>query len=356
VWSKGNILFSFLFIFYLFLHILWGGIDLGNRVHLFNPSGVVRNIAGSTVLQEKVSSADLAILQKKTFSADLTIAGVRYLPLDDIVKSLKCSILSNNGKGLVKITKGGATMQLTAGQDFILYQGVKIYLLHSLKLRLKDVLVSYEDYLKVLVSLLSVNLIPEKAPALKTIVLDPGHGGKDSGAVNARLNLYEKTLTLQIAQKLKGELVKRGYVVTLTRETDTFVELGDRPAKAKNAGLFVSLHANSATNASASGVEIFTLKRAEKFPGNAFDPWNSIAAYLVLSSLGKATNFTDRGVKMAEFVVLKLLSCPGILVELGFISNDVEAKKLMDAVFQAKIVEGLVDGIVRYGENLKKKR
>jgi N-acetylmuramoyl-L-alanine amidase len=262
----------------------------------------------------------------------------------------------NNGKGFAKITKGGATVQFTAGQDCIIYQTSKIYLLHGLKFGLGGILVSYDDYLKILVPLLAMNLITEKTPALKTIVLDPGHGGKDPGAINTRLNFLEKILALQIAILLKAELIKRGYAVTLTRETDSFIELKDRPAKAKNADLFVSLHLNSATNLSAQGVEVFTIRRTKNFSGNAFDPWNLIAAYSVVSAFEKMTNFSNRGIKMAEFAVLKSLLCPGILVELGFISNDAEAKKLADSAFQKKIVQGLADGIVKYGENLKKKR
>jgi N-acetylmuramoyl-L-alanine amidase len=270
------------------------------------------------------------------------------------VQLLKCSILSDNGNGSAKITKGGATVQFTAGQDYITYQTSKIYLLHKLKLNLKNILVSDDDYSKILVSLLAIDRITEKTPPLKKIVIDPGHGGKDPGAVNVRLTFLEKTLALQIAQLLKVELMKNGYEVTLTRESDIFVELVDRPAKAKGADFFMSLHCNSAANSSAQGMEIFTLKRAKNFSGNIFDPWNLIAAYSILSTLGEATSFTNRGIKMAEFAVFKPRACPGILVELGFISNDAEAKKLADKNFQTKIVKGLVDGVAKYDKNLKK--
>jgi N-acetylmuramoyl-L-alanine amidase len=286
----------------------------------------------------------------------VTFAGIRYLALGDVAKSLKCSIVSDNGKGSAKITKGGATVQLTAGQNRILYQTSKIYLSHELRLDGKSIYVSYDDYLNVLVSLLASNLIPGKPPTLKTVVLDPGHGGKDPGAINGRLNFSEKTLALQIAILLKEELGKRGYVVILTRESDIFIDLKDRPTKAKNADLFVSIHLNSATNSSAQGVEIYTLKRGENFLGNAFDFWNLIAAYSMLSTFEKTTGFTNRGIKMAEFAVLKPLPCPGVLVEVGFVSNDGEARNLADVDFQKKIVQGLADGIAQYGENLKKGR
>jgi N-acetylmuramoyl-L-alanine amidase len=349
----------FLYIFFgkiiLFYPEVFGGSCLESLARFFGSSKPTKSVS-STVPPKKESVSSLPV----------TFNGVPYLHLSDVAKSLKCNIPLGEQNGSAKIKKGGATMQLDTGKDFVLYQGIKIYLLHPLRLGFKglprlgasfgDILLGYDDYSTVLLPLLSIDLIPQKPPTLKTIVLDPGHGGKDSGAVNGRLNLLEKTLTLQIAQLLKVELVKRGYAVTLTRETDVFVELGDRPAKARNADLFVSLHINSAINASANGVEVYTLKRALKFPGNAFDPWNLIGAYSILSAMVKETNLTNRGVKMAEFAVLKTLQCPGILFEIGFINNDAEAKKLADTAFQAKIVRGLADGIEKYGENLKKKR
>ncbi|MDR0740459.1 MAG: N-acetylmuramoyl-L-alanine amidase [Puniceicoccales bacterium] len=322
------------------------------------PLAKAENVLSLDKLTAFKVGSDLTVPVQKSISTNpfITFSGNRYLALSDIIKSLKCNVISDNGKGSVKITKGGATVQLTAGQDYILYQTPKIYLSHELKFTSKSIYVSYDDYLKVLVPLLAINLVSERTPALRTIVLDPGHGGKDPGAVNGRLNFFEKTLALQIATLLKAELIKKGYAVVLTRESDVFIDLKDRPAKAKNADLFVSIHLNSATNLSAQGTEIYILKQGKNFCGNAFDPWNLIAAYSILSTFEKATNFTNRGIKMAEFAVLKSLACPGILVEVGFISNDAEAKKLVDVNFQKKVIQGLADGIVQYGENLKKKR
>ncbi|MDR2812863.1 MAG: N-acetylmuramoyl-L-alanine amidase [Puniceicoccales bacterium] len=356
---NGNIFFRFLGYFLgtfaPFSPKVFGGTILGKHLEITRVEKPT-NVLDFCQLTKYTTRNSPVVLEKKNIAINpfVILGGVRYLALDDINKSLRCSVLSDNGKGSVIITKGGATVQLTAGQDYIHYQSTKIYLLHGLKFGFRGVLVSYDDYLKVLVPLLAINLITEKTPALKTIVLDPGHGGKDPGAINTRLNISEKVLTLSLAMSLKSKLNEKGYTIILTRDSDRFVELRDRPTKARNMDLFVSLHINSATNSSAQGIEIFTLRRGKFFSGNAFDPWNLIAAYSVLSVLVEATGFTNRGIKMAEFAVLKPLTCPGILVELGFISNDAEARKLTDANSQKKIIQGLVDGIVKYGENLKK--
>jgi N-acetylmuramoyl-L-alanine amidase len=284
------------------------------------------------------------------------VGGVKYKTLEEIAKLLAANVLLGAKKEQATLNKGPANVQFASGNDFIIYQQSKIFLAQKIIFSKGKLHISDDDYRHVLVPLLAINLIPGKKPPLKAIVIDPGHGGKDPGATNVRLGLSEKTLVLQMAQQLQVELVKKGYAVTLTRNGDTFIELRDRPLKAKNVDLFVSLHLNSATNHSAQGVEVFTLKRGKNFPGNACDPWNLIAGYSFLSALVPVTGFDNRGLKTAEFAVLKSLSVPGVLVEIGFMSNDGEAKKLADPPFQKKIVQGLVDGIEKYAANLSKKR
>ncbi|MDR1435112.1 MAG: N-acetylmuramoyl-L-alanine amidase [Puniceicoccales bacterium] len=284
------------------------------------------------------------------------IAGNRYLTLDEISKSLQLKTLLDSKKGQIILTKGGAQIQFSSGQDYITYQQSKIFLAHSILFQGNDLLVSYGDYLNVLVPLLAINLVSKKKPSLKTIAIDAGHGGKDSGATNSNLHIFEKDITLQIAKLLKTELLREKFLVIETRATDIFIELKDRPFKAKNADFFISIHGNASANKSAHGVEVFTLKRSENATGNAFDPWNLIAGYCVLSKLAAVTKFENRGLKMEKFAVLKSLTIPGILVEIGFITNDAEGKKLADPLFQKQIVQGLVDGIKNYSKNLSKKR
>lgn len=281
-------------------------------------------------------------------------AGVKYLTLDEVAQLLQMKVLPEAKKNQATLTKGQAVVRFATGDNFVTYQQSKIFLAQKIVFSGGKLHISHDDYSQVLVPLLALHLVREKKPSLRTIVIDPGHGGRDPGAVNAGLGLSEKTLVLQIAKLFQAELVKGGYGATLTRGDDTFIELKNRPTKAKKADLFISLHLNSATNPLAHGVEIFTLVRAKNFPGNACDPWNLIAGYSFLSAFAAATGFENRGLKTAEFAVLKPLAVTGILVEMGFLSNAEEGKKLADPLFQKKIVQGLVKGIEKYATNLGK--
>ena len=272
---------------------------------------------------------------------------VRYLAIPEISKSLNLQVTSNTQKKVVA-KKGGATVTLLAGKDYLTYQNSNLFLRHPIKNDKGEILLSYDDYFEILVPLLALNLVEKKTTIPKTITIDPGHGGKDAGASNTRLNLKEKDVTLSVAQKLKAELIKKGYNVKLTREKDEQKELKDRPLIAKGSDLFISIHANSASSNQASGTEVYTLKRGSSFLGNAQDSWNLIAGYSILSALDTSAELINRGVKMAEFAVLKSLNCPGVLIELGFINNDTEAKKLADPQFQNKFVQGIIAGIEKY--------
>ncbi|MDR0418346.1 MAG: N-acetylmuramoyl-L-alanine amidase [Puniceicoccales bacterium] len=294
----------------------------------------------------------------------LTINGNTYLSLKDIAQSLQSKILSNNGKGSATMTKGGATVQFDTKQDHIIYQNVPINLTDIPILNNKEIFIGYADYLSVLVPLLATNLVPGETPKLKTVVIDAGHGGKDSGAVNQRLNISEKTLTLKIAQLLQERLTKQQITVIMTRQTDIYKDLKDRSKDAANADAFLSIHINAAQNPSAHGVECYVHRLKDNFFENTKNnssqkisqQWDIPLAYCVHSALQKETGLTDRGVKKANFAVFKKLPCPGVLVEIGFISNDNEASRLNNPTFQETIVQGIINGLKKYEENLIKTR
>lgn len=186
--------------------------------------------------------------------------------------------------------------------------------------------------------------VPEK-PAVKRILLDPGHGGKDSGAVSNILKLREKELNLRLASALGDELQKMGFEVFYTRRDDRSVPLAQR-GNAHEADLFISIHHNAAKNINASGFETFCL-----FPENA-------SAYPMLRQSihlaraiqhGQSTasgNF-GRGVKFARFRVLKDARCPALLLEAGFLSNPVEEKRLNDPRYHTALAKALAQVIRR---------
>lgn len=171
-----------------------------------------------------------------------------------------------------------------------------------------------------------------------TIVLDPGHGGTDPGAVNGRYK--EAEATLGIANKIADKLKAKGHRVVLTRTKDQALLLQQRCdiSNAAKVDAFISIHCNSAENKDASGIETF------KYPG--VGGVTKRLAENVQNSL--VTNFTEeknRGVKEAKYYVLKNTKAPAILVEVGFISHDETAEKLFRFSYQDKLARVIVEGI-----------
>lgn len=226
------------------------------------------------------------------------------------------------------------------------------------------------DYKHVLQSILTPQAFGNK-PEILRVVIDVGHGGKDNGARNDAYGLLEKDLALDVATRLKQLLEKSGFQVKLTRSSDVFIPLEERSSMANQFGadFFISLHFNSAASSEASGFEAFALtpqgqpstkkprptaQDNERFPGNDHDPWNMLAAYHIERALVQNLSEPDRGVKRARFSVLKDLNCPGVLVELGFLSHSRTAKRVRSADFRQLLAQSLHRGIVAYGNRLQR--
>jgi len=221
---------------------------------------------------------------------------------------------------------------------------------------------------------------------LITIVLDPGHGGEDPGAIGAK-GSREKDVTLAIGRKLRQVLEKQPNVrVVMTRDEDVFIPLAMRVGKARkvNADLFVSIHADAFIKPDARGSSVFALSekgasstaakwlankenQADLIGGvklNVKDPYlahtlldltqtatinDSLKlAKAVLSELGTINQLHSRGVEQAGFAVLKAPDIPSILVETAFISNPEEEKRLIDEAYQLKMANAIHAGIKRY--------
>ncbi|WP_297950345.1 N-acetylmuramoyl-L-alanine amidase [uncultured Campylobacter sp.] len=223
----------------------------------------------------------------------------------------------------------------------------------------------------------------------KLIVIDPGHGGSDSGAVGN--GLKEKNVVLATSKKLGALLTKRGYKVLYTRSTDVFINLRSRTAFAakKNADMFISIHANAAPNASSalkmSGVETFFLSpaRSERSKNAAalenrgdLEDMNTfskqtflnflnrekiissnklaidIQSYM-LSSVKKSFSSRDGGVREAPFWVLVGATMPAVLVEMGYITHPQEGKNLGKSAYQDRIAQGIANGVDAYFQKNK---
>jgi N-acetylmuramoyl-L-alanine amidase len=194
----------------------------------------------------------------------------------------------------------------------------------------------------------------------RVVVLDPGHGGIDTGA-KGRHHTEEKRAALDIARRVRAHLLAVGLTVYMTRENDRFIELEERSRMAKRLGadLFVSIHLNSAENTLAQGVETFVLasphyastaggSRVGPLTGNQYDAAHAILGFQVHRSLLEQTGAIDRGLKRSRFIVLKNAPCPAVLVECGFLSHADEEKKLMTEAYRAVVARGIAKGIVDY--------
>lgn len=182
----------------------------------------------------------------------------------------------------------------------------------------------------------------------KVIMLDAGHGGSDPGAIGELdgKSIYEKDLTLSITYKVKAILEEKGYAVSLTRKGDTLPTLAERPAKANKEGcaLFVSIHINSATSKEAYGTEVFW---SEENNDDDYNITSEKFAENVLNSMLKYMKSYNRGVRMANWAVTRRSEMPAVLVEVGFISNENELKKMCSDDYQNKTAHGIAEGIVK---------
>jgi len=239
-------------------------------------------------------------------------------------------------------------------------------------------------------------LFQEKIPYPKVkknntpiVVIDAGHGGKDTGAICCG-NKKEKNVVLSVALKLQKLLEKKGYKVYMTRNNDTFVKLPKRTefANKKRADIFISIHANAAPNKSVrdifKGIEVYYLspaktdrakKAAEKenavmFEGKDFYTKNTYlslisdtkiieshklgldVSYKIISNIRTSFGEVENGgVKPANFWVLVGAQMPAILVETGYITHPEEGENLMNNNYQSLLAKGIFEGIERYLSN-----
>jgi N-acetylmuramoyl-L-alanine amidase len=218
------------------------------------------------------------------------------------------------------------------------------------------------------------------------VVIDPGHGGKDTGTVG-RGGLKEKDLVLAVSLKLRDLLEQRlGVEVVLTRDDDRFIPLEERTAIAnqKGADLFISIHANASRNRKAFGIETYVLDFATSdaeievasrenagsqknireledllrkiarvdYNRESRDLAHTVQKELVAGLSTDSREQRDRGIKQAPFIVLIGSNMPSILTEIGFISNPADEKLLMTAAGQERVAEALYRGIEAYFRSL----
>ncbi|SDC33196.1 N-acetylmuramoyl-L-alanine amidase [Terribacillus halophilus] len=175
--------------------------------------------------------------------------------------------------------------------------------------------------------------------SVQRIIIDPGHGGKDPGAIGN--DTMEKRVALTISEKLQQRLLTNGYDVKMTRSDDIFIPLSERASISNNWGadLFVSVHANSATTPSAKGLESYYYGQSSS---------GKKLASSIQTALASNTNNENRGTHSADFYVLRHTSMPAVLVETGFISNPADAALLNDSTYQNDVADSIAEGIKAY--------
>ncbi|MDP3804360.1 MAG: N-acetylmuramoyl-L-alanine amidase, partial [Candidatus Omnitrophota bacterium] len=227
--------------------------------------------------------------------------------------------------------------------------------------------------------------IPEAGPkefTIKTIIIDPGHGGKDPGAISGRFRIKEKGLTLAISKKLKNILERHGIKVIMTRDDDTFIPLPKRSAIANKSGadLFVSVHINASRTRSMRGFECYYLSEATDDNARAIEAFENSSLKLsdnamaehstkldkalwdmmltenrresaelagrICGSVEKSMITRNRGIRTARFYVLKRTRIPSVLVEVGYISNRIEEMKFKEPGYLDRVAEALAKGIL----------
>jgi N-acetylmuramoyl-L-alanine amidase len=189
-------------------------------------------------------------------------------------------------------------------------------------------------------------VIPQKK---QIIIVDAGHGGKDGGATSKRERYEEKELTLKTAFLVSDYLKQAGYQTILTRNHDIYIPLETRAeiANSVDADLFVSIHYNYSANQEAEGIEVFYYKEGKESPSKRIIQSKELALD-VLKKMVLNSGAESRGVKPADFAVVRQTKMPAILVEAGFLSNPREREKLRDQKYLQVVAKGIAHGIDHY--------
>ena len=308
-------------------------------------------------------STTSAIPNASHAAESLQISGKEYVRLIDWARANDCEVRWIKRDETLQINNHSSKLQFGIDSREAQINGVQVWLLFPLAVRNGAVYVSQLDVRTTLQPLL---FPPKNRPGLsiRSICLDPGHGGKDPGyCVGAK---QEKKFNLSLAQEVSNQLSRAGFKVTLTRTTDKFIELPTRPelAKRRNSDLFVSLHFNAAENSRSHvrGAQVFCLtpagasstnaggegSGAGSFAGNQYNEKNMLLAYQVQKSLTGNLAVEDRGVRRARYAVLRDASMPAVLIESGFMSHPEEGKKIFDAGYRRKLAQAIAEGLLSY--------
>lgn len=311
-----------------------------------------------------VLGTSLWLVQTAAQAAEaVTIAGTPHVRLADWAREKGLTVNWVRPDKVLQLGRSGVRMVLNVNSREAEVNSVRVWLLFPAIQYQGRMYLSQLDVKTTLEPLLSP---PRQASGarIRTICLDPGHGGADPGHQTG--SRQEKACTLLLAEELRQQLVQAGFRVTLTRTRDTAVDLSARTklANSRKADLFLSLHFNGTDGGrdSVQGTEVYCLTPAgasstnargnggdtRATAGNAMDAKNLLLAYHVQKALVQGLRAEDRGVRRARFAVLREAAMPAALIEAGFMSHPVEGRKILSASHRRAIAKAIVSGVQAY--------
>ncbi len=317
----------------------------------------------------------MSLISCAAFAADdwqvIKVSGHDYLSIDNISKfyRLPAEVVPAGKKIRLETVKH--PLEFVSGSREVIINGARSWLCFPLIEHDGKFLVSRMDVAKTIEPQLRPHRIPNIG-RLQTVVLDPGHGGHDKGAVG-RYG-YEKNFALDVARKLRPLLQAKGLRVIMTREGDYFVPLEVRAqiANAAQDSIFVSIHFNATDrDPNATGFEIFsftprgapstsdtslTLSSLDMQAGSTVDTQSmALSSCIYHSLLGHIPEF-DRGIKRARFAVLRLTRVPAVLIEGGFLTERGESELIAKNDWRTKLAQSISVGIQNYQALADKKQ
>lgn len=319
------------------------------------------------------------------------IGGIQYAPLVPICNAYGIKWSYDTYAHTINLRRDTHTVSMLVGDDFMLVDGQKKDLRHPVNIYQGQILVPgrFNEYLQELFPIRSSQAQRREISVpmeLKRVVIDPGHGGKDPGAIS-RSGLQEKNVNLDIALRLKNMFERSGVSVVMTRTYDVFIPLPRRAEIANRSGadIFISVHSNANPSRSMNGFEVYyvsgkisdyqralSLARisAPQIKGSSLGSnsndlkvtlWDMIYTNNRAESIDLAGNLCQTasrnirvpilGVKGANYYVLKNVRIPAVLIEVGFLSNSYEERLLRDSAYRQQIAESIFEGVGRYSKN-----
>jgi len=293
--------------------------------------------------------------------------GSEFVGLREISKELGLEYEPSEGNRSLRLSGDWVSIEFVSASRIVLLNGIKVFLGDPVLVSNGGFYLERDDWRQTLQPILMPRTFPNP-PGFRRVTIDAGHGGDDPGGQNTAAGLDEKDLTLSFAKLIGNRLAREGFEVTYTRTDDRFIPLKERPAIASRLGadLFLSIHFNAARD-DVRGVEtfVYTLQgdpssarskvEAEdriSYAGNQNNPWNSLLGFYLQREIVSGTKLPDRGLKRARFAVLEDLPCPGVLLELGFVTNPQTARLLRSLEYRNQLADSVTRGVLLYRKTL----